>query len=293
MPSGKRARQQRQQAPPPPVRSKGTGGLGARRASPRTLAIAGGVTALVIVAIVLGIVLTQNSSGGVSGTGDGPTIGIATGTPAIGSSSSPSAMQGAADVAKLFNGIPQHGFVLGNPNAPVTLVEYIDLQCPVCQSFETTELPTLVQKYVRPGKLKIEMKTWNIIDANHPGDDDSLRGQKATIAAARQNKAFNFSEVLYDNQGIEGTNWMNDAMISNIAASVDGLNTKQLAIDANSAATASLIQQIDAYAASQSDFTGTPTLLLAKGNGAPSYYGTGGAAMDLPNLEPAINRLLK
>ncbi len=293
MPSGKRAKQQRRQAVPPPVRAKGGPGLGARQASPRTLAIAGGVIVVVILAVVLGIVLSRGS-GGNNGSTDTPTITIASGTPAVGNSSSPSALPGAPDVATLLNGIPQHGFVLGKPNAPVTLVEWIDLQCPVCQSFETTELQPLIEKYVRPGKLKIELKTWNILDAVH-GSDDSLRGQKATIAAAAQNKAFNFAEVLYDNQPLnsEGTGWMNDAMISNAAASVDGLNTAQFATDANSAATASLIRQIDAFPRTQPDFTGTPTLQLAKGNATPHYYGTGSPAMDLVNLEPAINKLLK
>ena len=226
------------------------------RASRQALAIAGGVITLGIVAIVLVIVPSQRST-------------------------------------DLFDGVPQHGFVLGDPNAPVTLVEWIDLQCSVCRSFETTELPTLVAMYVRPGTLKIEMKTWNIIDANHPGTDDSLRGQKATIAAAAQNRAFQFAEVLYRNQKPEASGWLNDAMISKIAASVDGLDTSRLAADANSAATASLIQEIDNYANAQPDFTGTPTLLLAKGKGQPRYYGTGSPAMDLANLEPAIEALLK
>lgn len=276
------------------------GPQGARQASPRALAIAGGVILIVILAVVLAVVLSRSSSNTttttnntlVGGTGDGPKITLPTGTPAIGSHSNPNALHGAADVAKLFQGIPQHGFVLGRPDAPVTLVEYIDLQCPICQSFETTALPTLISRYIRPGKLKIEMKTWNILDGND-GTVDSLRGQKATIAAADQNKAFNFAELLYDNQGTEGTNWMNDAVISNLAASVDGLNTRQFARDANSAATASLIRSIDNYANSQPDFVGTPTLLLAKGNGAPRYYGTGSPAMDLANLEPAIDNLLK
>ena len=34
--------------------------------------------------------------------------------------------------SEALKGIPQNGFVLGDPNAPVTLVEYIDLQCPIC-----------------------------------------------------------------------------------------------------------------------------------------------------------------
>jgi len=66
MPSGKRARQQRQAAAataPPPVRSKGPGGVRARQASPRALAIGGGVVLAIVIAIVLGVVLSSGSSG--------------------------------------------------------------------------------------------------------------------------------------------------------------------------------------------------------------------------------------
>jgi protein-disulfide isomerase len=274
------------------VRSKGGPG-GARQASSRTLAIAGGVILLVIVAVVLGIVLTQSSSG--SGGNDGPTIHWTPGTAEIGSSSSPNALPQAAFVAKNLKGIRQKGLILGKANAPVTLIEYIDLQCPVCADFETTEMPILIQKYVRPGQLKIKMQPWNILDAND-GGDDSFRGQKATIGASDQNKAFNFSDVLYWNQAQEGTGWLTDGMISNIAASVDGLNTKQLVQDANSPATAKTIQQIDNYANSRTTappgpFSGTPTLFLAKGNGQPEFFQTG--LPSLPSLEAAINARLK
>ena len=159
---------------------------------------------VVIVAVVLGIVLSNGSSTTNDGSGDGPKLKIASGTPATGNASSASALPFATDAATLFKGVPQHGLVLGDPNAPVTLVEFIDTQCPVCREFETSEMPSLVEKFVRPGKLKIVMKPWNIIDANYPGNDDSLRGQKAVIGASVQNKAFTFAQVLYDNQGTEG-----------------------------------------------------------------------------------------
>ena len=94
--------------------------------------------------------------------------------------------------------------MLGNPNAPATLTEYIDLQCPVCQVFESTMLPTLVQKYVRSGQLNIKMQPWSIRDFPG-GPQDSTRGQKATIAASLQNRAFPFAELLYLNQGQENT----------------------------------------------------------------------------------------
>lgn len=305
MPSGKRARQKRQQAAvrtPPPVRSKGGGGLsGPRQASPRALAIAGGVVVLVVIAVVLGIVLSRGS-GGSSPLSDTETLHLAQGTPAVGSSSSPTALQAAPTIAKLLKGIPQSQFVLGKPTAPVVLTEFIDLQCPVCRDFETTEFPTLVQKYVRTGKLRIKMEPWSILDRPGTGVVDSDRGQKATIAAAAQNKAFDFAEVLYFNQGNEDTNWLNDGMVSAIAASVDGLKTGQLISDANSSATAGTAQQVDALAnslatkfstggANGTGFDGTPGLFLSKGNAPLQFYGSG--QPDLPSLEAAIEALLK
>jgi protein-disulfide isomerase len=291
MPSGKRARQQRQAALAAPAPSRSTGGAGARQASPKVLAGVGGVILIVILAIVLAVVLSNNSSsGGYNGSGDGETVKLAAGTPTVGSSTSPDAAQGATDVAKLLKGIPQDGLVLGQPYAPVTLVEYIDLQCPDCLQFEQTELEPLVTKYVRTGKLKIKMQPWSILDG--PSEHDSNRGQKLAIAAAAQDKAFNFAQVMYDNQGVEHTHWMNDATISNIAASVDGLKTDRLVTDANSSATRNVISSITQWAATHpSQMTGTPTLYLVKGTGPQVYYGTG--VPTLASLEAAIDAKLK
>lgn len=303
MPSGKRAKQQRREAAasgktPPPVRSKGGGGLprGPRQASPRALAIGGGVVVIVIVAIVLAVVLGKSNGSNTGGaSGDALTLKLASGTPAVGSSTGQDALQGAQQVATLFKGIPQDHFVLGSPTAPVTLTEFIDLQCPDCQIFETQDLPTLIKKYVRTGKLRIKMEPWMILDRPGTGVTDSHRGQKATIAAAAQNKAFQFAEVLYYNQGTEETNWMNDGVISQIAASVDGLKPAQLVSDANSASTATLVRQIDSLASSLAakfpNFTGTPGLFLSKGNSAPQLYGAG--VPNLSDLEHAIDALAK
>jgi protein-disulfide isomerase len=295
MPSGKRARQQRQAAAsaPPPVRS--TGGTGARQASPKVLAGVGGVILIVIIAIVLAVVLSRNgSSGAYTGSGDAATIKIAAGTPTVGRSTSPDAAQGATDVAKLLKGIPQNGFVLGDPNAPVTLVEYIDLQCPDCLQFEQTQLEPLITKYVRKGQLKIKMQPWSILDRT-ADIHDSDRGQKATIAAAAQNKAFNFAQVLYWNQAVENTGWLTDKTISNIAASVDGLKPYKLAKDANGSETQSVIKDISSWAnahvnPSTGEMYGTPNIYLFKTGTAPKFYIAG--KPDLGQLESQIDALL-
>ena len=49
-------------------------------------------------------------------------------------------------IAQQFDGIPQAGNVLGKTTAPATMVEYIDLQCPVCRAFETEVMPTIIDR---------------------------------------------------------------------------------------------------------------------------------------------------
>jgi protein-disulfide isomerase len=250
VPSGKKSREQRRTAAvksPPPVRS--TGGRG-RQASPRALAIGGGVVAVIAVVIVLAVVLSGGGSGG----------GLPKQHLAVGSLAS--GLPGASDVAAEFKGIPQTGTTLGWPFAPVTLTEYIDLQCPICQEFETQVFPDILTKYIRTKKVKVVMKPWAFIGP------DSFRGQKVAFAAAKQNKVFNFAALLYDNQQTENTGWLTDQMIYNIAVGVPGLKIDPLFAERNSATVKSEASQVAADAQDQ-QVSGTPTIFLTKGATKP------------------------
>ena len=235
---------------PPPVRSKGVGGARARQASPRTLAIAGGVLVAVVVAIVLAVVFSGGSSNKQTNTN----------FPRLGSHKWPGALQGASEVYTLFKGIPQTGLILGEPNAPATLTEFIDLQCPVCQAFESQQLPTIIQKYVRTGKLNIRMEPWSIRDFPG-GPGDSARGQAATIAASLQNKGFQFAEMLYLNQGTENTGWLNEDMVEFAASSVDNMDPRAVLGQLTSSQVKATVSEVDGQA-SQQGYNATPTILL-------------------------------
>lgn len=268
MPSGKKSKELRRAGAAPPVRSKGA--PRARRANPKVLLIGGIVVVLAAIGITLGVVL---GGGGKKAAADLPAVGTLT-----------NALPAAADVNTLFKGIPQHGLTLGSPKAPVTLVEYIDLQCPVCQEFETQVMPDIIPRYVRTGKVKVEARPIIVIGP------DSIRGRNAMIAAGAQNKAFNFAQILYDNQGTENSGWLNDSIVGQAVASIPGIRVQQVLNLQSSKSVASQANEFDTLAASD-QVQGTPTLYVGRS-------GTKGLQVSLPNasdgtlLVQAINNLL-
>ena len=67
---------------------------------------------------------------------------------------------------------PRTGTAIGSPDAPVTLVEFADLQCPFCAQWATDAFPDLVEEYVRPGRLRIEFRGLAFIG---PDSEKALR----------------------------------------------------------------------------------------------------------------------
>jgi protein-disulfide isomerase len=264
---------------PPPVRSKGA--RGARQASPRTLWIAGGVVLVVIIAIVLGVVLSSSGSSSAL-----PSTGDIKGLPAVGSATSAVALPGAPQANALFKGIPQHGLTLGDPNAPVHMEMFVDVQCPFCQDYEINKLPTIINKYVRTGKVQLTLKPWAFLGPQ------SFTGRLGLIAASFQNKGFQYAKVLYDNQGQEESGWLNGPMMANIAASVTGLNLARWQADTVSSAPKTVADQVDALVKSNGKVVGTPTVFVGPKGGKLLYVGVQGTEPTLQETEQAINAAL-
>ena len=273
MPSGKKSKQARRAAAsaPPPVQSKGSPRR--RQADPKLLAIGGGAIALIAVVVVLIVVLT-GGNGNNAALKDLPAVGSCT-----------TGLPGCSDVESLFKGIPQRGNVLGSDTAPVTLVEYVDLQCPFCQEFETTVFPNILKKYVRTGKVKVEVRPLDFIGP------DSSRGRNAMIAAADQNKAFNFAELLYFNQKTENTGWLNDAMVGQAAASVPGLKVQQLLSDRSSGSVKSRARTYDQQQTAD-QVTGTPTLFVGKSGAKKLKQVALASSTDQQSLVDALDKAL-
>jgi protein-disulfide isomerase len=260
MTSGKQARLKRKaQAGPPPVRSKGAP---RRKASPKILAAAAGVLVLIAVGAALAFAFSGGSS---SSSGTVPTRG-----------SLVNALPDAAVAERLLKEIPQHGNVLGSPKAPVTMVEYIDLQCSACRAFEAEIMPSVIPGYVRTGKVRVEARP---IVAIGP---DSERGVRGALAAGRQDRLFNFAQILYYNQGPENGGWLNDEMLQEAAASIPGLDVPAFRRALDSAAVRAQAKRF-AEEATADAVAGTPTLYVGK---------TGGKLHDVsPGVVPSVATL--
>lgn len=62
---------------------------------------------------------------------------------------------GIAEAQEIFGGVPQEGIRLGSSDAPVTIQLFNDVQCASCREAFLETMPGLVEKYVRPGDVKL------------------------------------------------------------------------------------------------------------------------------------------
>jgi protein-disulfide isomerase len=157
----------------------------------------------------------------------------------------------------LLDGIPQEGLVLGDPSAPVTIVEFADLQCPFCAEWSNEVFPGVVERYVRPGHARIVFQGLAFIG------DDSEKALRAVLAAGLQNRLWEMVELLYVFQGEENSGWVTDDLLREVAARIPGLDADRMFADMPSDTVTDGIEASRAEAA-EAGVQGTPTL----------FYGT-------------------
>jgi protein-disulfide isomerase len=117
----------------------------------------------------------------------------------------------------LLTDIPQHGTELGDPDAPVTLQFFGDLQCRDSRQVMLGALPILIRRFVRPGKLRIVYRSLETDTKNAGGLVEFMEQQGAALAAGRQDKLWNFIDVFYREQGPEFTGYVTESYLHQIA----------------------------------------------------------------------------
>ena len=114
------------------------------------------------------------------------------------------------------NGSP----IVGNPNAPITILEWGDYQCTFCYKFHQSSLNVILEEYVDAGKVKIVFKDFPL---NGP---DSILAAEASYCAEDQGKYWEYHDELYTNWAGERTGWINNNSLNKFAETV-GLELEQ------------------------------------------------------------------
>ena len=158
----------------------------------------------------------------------------------------------------VLNGSP----ILGDPNAPITLVEFGDYQCHYCNVFFQSIEEDIIKNYVETGKVKIIFKDYNIIGP------DSINASHGAHCANEQELFWEYHDILYSNWTGENNGWASSNNLrifaEEINADVDKwtecMNEKthsKVIIDSNNDA-------------KSLELTGTPAFFVINSNGEVS-----------------------
>jgi protein-disulfide isomerase len=188
-------------------------------------------------------------------------------------------LQGAREINRTLAGIPQNGMLLGSPKAPVTLIEFGDLKCPVCASFSEEIIPAVIDSKVRSGAARIEFRNFTIID------DQSGPAGAAALAAGEQGRGWNFLEIFYANQGLETSQYADDEFLTAVARGAGVPDIERWNRERQSARLSGEVE-VTSEEAPQLGFTGTPSFAVEGPSGKLEPLGTPGSAGE---LESAID----
>jgi len=105
--------------------------------------------------------------------------------------------------------------VLGNPNAPLILVEFGDYQCHFCNVYFQDTEHKIIKNYVNTGKVKILFKDFTIIGP------DSLSAAHIAHCAGEQGKFWEYHDILYNNWNGENNGWASKQNLLKFANEID------------------------------------------------------------------------
>jgi protein-disulfide isomerase len=219
------------------------------------------LAAFAAVAVIVALIVISQSGGSDDGGG------------------APSMVQGAAQVDSELSGIPQDGQVLGDSNAPVTVVEFGDPQCPVCKAFSQEVAPQLISSQVKTGNVKYEYEPYIIIGP------DSKPAMRAALAAGDQGRFWNYLQLFYRNQGEENSGYVTDDFLTNIAKGAGVPDIDEWNQSRNGSQWDSILAKGTADAQSLG-FNGTPSILVEGPKGQKPLSG-----FTLPEIQAAIQQV--
>jgi len=187
-----------------------------------------------------------------------------------------------ATVATMYDGFPSEGLTIGKEDAPITVIEVAEPQCPHCARASEALLPQIVEHLVQAGEVRLQLVPISFISPVSASD----KAVRAIYAAGEQGRAWPFAHVLYSRQGQEGTDWLTDDLLRGVARDI-GLDADRFDADrtssaADDAATASR------QTAQELNVDSTPTFVVRNTTTGRQYVSTENTFDD---IRDAVDRL--
>lgn len=123
--------------------------------------------------------------------------------------------------------VEEHDPVLGDEDAPVTVVEFVDYQCPSCKVSAEQTLPKIKEKYVESGEVRYVLKDFPL--SSHP---NAVPAAVAVRAAGEQGMYWEMHDLVFENQS-EWAELSDDELNRKFLSYAEelGLDTEQFAED--------------------------------------------------------------
>ena len=110
--------------------------------------------------------------------------------------------------------------ILGDENAPLTLIEFGDYQCTYCKKFFRETVESILINYIETGKVKMLFKDFIVVDGA-VGGNDSMNAANAAHCANDQGMFWQFHSTLYNNWAGEGTGWISSEQLNKFANTLE------------------------------------------------------------------------
>lgn len=181
--------------------------------------------------------------------------------------------------------IPVHGSTLGDPNAPVTIVEFVDLRCGPAAKVHREYLPYLIDEYVRTGRARLSLVAL------------AQEGRRSVIAqsifdlVAAKDQSWLFTDFVFRTErGSQNTRSMDWGYLRPILTQLPGVTPSDL-MPSHEAALRK-VQRRHLRLAQRLGVNGTPYFAVGRSTASPSSYRPIQAGLHIPSLgtiEDAVN----
>lgn len=205
----------------------------------------------------------------------------------------------------LYEDIPQFrgsdgAFTLGDPDAPVTIIEFADYLCGFCQTYHESTMKQFIEEYVATGMVNFEYRFMPIIDANF-----SSYMAATTECAADQGAFWATYDLMYE---LASNRTLDDNLVATVADRLE-LDGEELDACVSEMGTRPFQYELDYNLGVELGVTGTPAIRVRVGDGPEGaieidgdVYDRGGPALPIlaefaesenpQELVRLVNRLL-